>query len=510
MRIAIIGAGFSGCQLAIELMRNGPSPLDISLFDASASFGPGVAFGARNDRLLLNTRVANMSALASDPSHFLRWLWAHDLPEHPAAAIPPSGHAFVARGVYGRYLRDVLDAAEAAAPRDVRLNRIGRGVVGLTDEHGVLWLKLDDDSTCVADVAVLCIGNLPPRLPRAPGVDAISGPRLIGNPWDEASIARIQPSDAVLVLGSGLTMVDVAILLADRGHRGPILALSRHGLLPREHAPTRRAPPSEWLDGPPTARGLLRQIRLEIARAERAGIDWRAVLDGWRERVPLLWHRLPMVERRRFLRHLRPVWDIHRHRMAPEIGGQIKEMQASGQLEVRAGTIEAYQAGQDGRRGALPEPGQQDRGPGRRRLARELRRPGARLPPRPGAADPGSSGARAGAARAARARPRDHARAAARGVERAAERQPVRARSADPGNVLGDDRRAGDPRAGPRARQAPGDERHRARRLGDARVLLARYATSCRSAAIRRSDAPPGAVAIASASVVPSSTSLVS
>ena len=150
------------------------------------------------------------------------------------------------------------------------------------------------------------------------------------------------------MLGSGLTMVDVAILLADRGHRGPILALSRHGLLPKEHAPTRRAPPSEWLDGPPTARGLLRQIRLEIARAERAGIDWRAVLDGWRERVPLLWHRLPMVERRRFLRHLRPVWDIHRHRMAPEIGCQIKEMQASGQLEVRAGTIEAYQAGQDG------------------------------------------------------------------------------------------------------------------------------------------------------------------
>jgi uncharacterized NAD(P)/FAD-binding protein YdhS len=348
MRIAIIGAGFSGCQLAIELMRNGPSPLEISLFDASASFGPGVAFGARHDRLLLNTRVANMSALATDPTHFLRWLWANDLPEHPAAAIPPSGHAFVARGVYGRYLRDVLDAAEAAAPHDVTLNRIGRGVVGLTDEHGVLWLKLDDDSTCVADLAVLCIGNLPPRLPRAHGVETASSPRLINNPWDEASIARIQPADTVLVLGSGLTMVDVAILLADRGHRGPILALSRHGLLPEQHAPTRRAPPSEWLDGPPTARGLLRQIRLEIARAERAGIDWRAVLDAWRDRVPLLWHRLPMIERRRFLRHLRPLWDIHRHRMAPEIASQIQEMQASGRLEIRAGTIEAYQACQDG------------------------------------------------------------------------------------------------------------------------------------------------------------------
>jgi uncharacterized NAD(P)/FAD-binding protein YdhS len=348
MRIAIIGAGFSGSQLAIELMRNGPSPLEISLFDASASFGPGVAFGARHDRLLLNTRVANMSALATDPTHFLRWLWANDLPEHPAAAIPPSGHAFVARGVYGRYLRDVLDAAEAAAPHDVVLHRIGRGVVGLTDEHGFLWLKLDDGTTSVADLAVLCIGNLPPRLPQAPGLEAISGQRLISNPWDEASIAKVQPSDAVLVLGSGLTMVDVAILLADRGHRGPILALSRHGLLPREHAPTRRAPPPEWLDKPPTARGLLRQIRLEIARAEQAGIDWRAVLDAWRDRVPLLWHRLPMMERRRFLRHLRPLWDIYRHRMAPEIATQIHEMQASGQLEIRAGTIEAYQACQDG------------------------------------------------------------------------------------------------------------------------------------------------------------------
>ena len=169
MRIAIIGAGFSGCQLAIELLRGGPSPAEIFLFDQSATFGPGVAFAARHDRLLLNTRVANMSALATDPSHFLRWLWAHDLPEQPAAEIPPSGHAFVARRVYGRYLSDLLDEAEAAAPRDVSLRRIGRRVVGLTEQDGVLWLKLDDDSTKVADVAVLCVGNLPPRLPAGAG-----------------------------------------------------------------------------------------------------------------------------------------------------------------------------------------------------------------------------------------------------------------------------------------------------------------------------------------------------
>jgi uncharacterized NAD(P)/FAD-binding protein YdhS len=347
MRIAIIGAGFSGCQLAIELMRSGPSPVDILLFDQSATFGPGVAFAARHDRLLLNTRVANMSAFATDPSHFLRWLWANDLPEHPAASIPPSGHAFVARSVYGRYLCDLLDHAEAA-PGNGALSRIGHRVVGLTEEHGGLRLRLADGSARAADVAVLCIGNLPPRLPPAPGVEACIGPRLIANPWDEASLARIRPSDAVLVLGSGLTMVDVAILLADRGHRGPILALSRHGMLPREHAPARRAPLSRWLEGPLSARALLRHLRREIARAERAGFDWRAVLDDWRDHVPLLWQRLAMVERRRFLRHLRPYWDVHRHRMAPEIAAQIQDMQASGRLEIRAGTIEAYQACHEG------------------------------------------------------------------------------------------------------------------------------------------------------------------
>ena len=168
MRIAIIGAGFSGCQLAIELMRNGPAPLDILLFDQSATFGPGVAFAARHDRLLLNSRVANMSALATDPAHFLRWLWAHDLPEHPAASIPPSGHAFVARGVYGRYLCDLLDRAEAAAPADVALSRIGHRVVGLNEAQGGLELQLDDGSARTADVAVLCIGNLSPGCRRLP------------------------------------------------------------------------------------------------------------------------------------------------------------------------------------------------------------------------------------------------------------------------------------------------------------------------------------------------------
>ena len=348
MRIAIIGAGFSGCQLAIELMRSSPSPVDVLLFDQSATFGPGVAYGARHDRLLLNSRVRQHER-ARNRSEPLPALAVGEGSAGTSGGIDPALRSRVRRPrrLWPLPLRSP-GPAEADAPGDVALIRIGHRVAGLTEGSGGLQLTLDDDSTRAADVAVLCVGNLPPRLPPAPGIETTCGPRLIANPWDKASLARIGPSDAVLVLGSGLTMVDVAVLLADRGHRGPILALSRHGLLPAEHAPTRRAPPLAWLDGPLTARGLLRHIRSETLRAERLGVDWRAVLDAWRDPLPLIWQRLPVVERRRFLRHLRPYWDVHRHRMAPEIGSQIRALQASGRLEIRAGTIASYQGGAEG------------------------------------------------------------------------------------------------------------------------------------------------------------------
>jgi uncharacterized NAD(P)/FAD-binding protein YdhS len=215
----------------------------------------------------------------------------------------------------------------------------------LLEEPDRLRLTLADGSERAADVAILCTSVLPPRLPNAPGVETCHGARFIANPWHEASITRIGRDDAVLVLGSGLTMVDVAILLADFGHEGPILALSRRGLLPRVHAPFRPwaqfTPP---IDAPPTARALVRHLRHEIARAEGAGVEWHNVIDALRPHVQTLWRRLPLAERRRFLRHVRAYWDVHRHRMAPEIALRIDDLRQSGQLEIRAGTIESYQA----------------------------------------------------------------------------------------------------------------------------------------------------------------------
>ena len=170
MRIAIIGAGFSGCQLAIELLRSGPSPLDILLFDQSATFGPGVAFGARHDRLLLNTRVANMSALATDPQPFP----ALAVGERSARASGGLDPAVRSRLRRARRLRPLsaptcLDQSEAQAPSGVALHRIGQRVVGLAEEQGGLRADARRRQRRAADLAVLCIGNLPPRLPPRAG-----------------------------------------------------------------------------------------------------------------------------------------------------------------------------------------------------------------------------------------------------------------------------------------------------------------------------------------------------
>jgi uncharacterized NAD(P)/FAD-binding protein YdhS len=139
-------------------------------------------------------------------------------------------------------------------------------------------------------------------------------------------------------------MVDVAVMLADAGHRGPILGLSRHGLLPRVHAPTRTWPAfAAPTDLAPTAAALVRHVRSEIARARDEGFGWRDVIDALRAHTQGLWQRLPQAERRRFLRHVRAHWEVHRHRMAPEIAMRIEHLRQSGQLEIRAGAIEAYQ-----------------------------------------------------------------------------------------------------------------------------------------------------------------------
>lgn len=344
-RIAVIGGGFTGSMLSAHLLRLSETPTTIHLIErATPGPGRGIAYATPCGAHRLNVRAYNMSAFPDDPRHFLRWLWARDSGD----AVPPSGHAFVSRACYGRYIQDVLAEARMAAPPHVHLT-IQRGeAIGLTHAGEDVRVRFADGTALVADMAVLCVGNFPPSPPRLPfGEDdaVFASDRFVGDPWDHTAIDSIPTDDGVLVLGTGLTMVDVVLSLLDNGHRGPITAVSRRGLLPLVHCETR--PYTSFLRPevmPRTVLDVLIALKADARRAVEDGYDWRSAFDALRPYHHRIWQHLSMEERRRFLRHARPFWEVHRHRMAPEVAARIDAARMSGQLEIRAGRIRAMTA----------------------------------------------------------------------------------------------------------------------------------------------------------------------
>lgn len=320
--VAIVGAGFSGTLLAINLLRlDGPRA---TLIERAPVAGQGIAYGTPHDEHLLNVRAANMSALPDEPDHFVRWLAARGLGD--------AGGMFVPRRVYGDYLRDLLETARAGVPSRLAL---ARGEATDLQLGAGARLALAEGRTIDADVAVLAVGNLPPHLP-APLAPVAASPRYHADPWSDDVAAGLGADDTVVLVGSGLTMVDVALRLDSAGFAGRILALSRRGLTPHRHeaGPPNAAPLSERPRG--AASTLLRDVR-----RRGAAIGWRHAVDELRPFTQAMWGSAEPAQRARFLRHLRPWWDVHRHRLAPAVADRLAAMIDAGRLGVIAAKLEA-------------------------------------------------------------------------------------------------------------------------------------------------------------------------
>ena len=345
-RIAIVGAGFTGSVLAAHLLRCAEEPTSIHLIERTPNVGTGLAYSTPNSAHVLNVRAYNMSAYPDDPRHFLRWLWAQD----DGAAVPPSGHAFVSRARYGAYIQDVLREAQADAPHHASLTIVQAEAVDLAqDSTGGVRLRLGSGVSLAADMAVLCVGNFAPSPPPVPAPEVFASDRFVATPWDWPALAAIDPDAPVLILGTGLTMVDTVLSLENQGHRGPIVALSRRGLLPAVHEEAR---PFKCFVHPQvmphTVLDVLIALKADVRRARDAGLDWRSAFDALRPYHHLIWKHLPLEERRRFLRHARPYWEVHRHRMAPEVAARIEALRANGRLTIRAGRVRGLRLTPDG------------------------------------------------------------------------------------------------------------------------------------------------------------------
>lgn len=324
--VVIIGAGFSGTLQAINLLRHdGPR---VTLIERRGSFARGVAYSTADAGHLLNVRAANMSALPDDPDHFVRWL---------AAAGKGQPQSFASRRDYGRYLGELLEAAMQAAPGRLELRRDDAAELSLRDDG--VTIGFDSGVTLTADAAVLALGNLPPHDP--PGFAGVELPADLyhSDPWAGDFAEGLTEDDSVLIVGTGLTMVDVVLSLEARGFRGRIVAISRRGLMPRVHGDP--SMPRSSLTEKPAMHG---SALLRFVRDRAAQVGWRAAVDELRPYTQAMWLSAPAGEQVRFLRHLRPWWDVHRHRLSPEVAARIDALKAEGRLRIVAGKVDAVEA----------------------------------------------------------------------------------------------------------------------------------------------------------------------
>ncbi len=342
-RIAIIGAGFSGSILAVQLLRrlgtDAAADLHIDLI-GKRGFARGLAYSTTSERHLLNVPAGKMSAFPAEPDHFLNWLRSHAELVGDSQIKPTS---FVPRLIYGRYLEDLLAQASRANPERITAHReTAIAVKALGDG---LRVSFADGKNLDDDFVVLAPGNFAPADPPVADPAFYKSSFYRRDPWADGALDQIEPNAPVLLIGAALTTVDIAISLIERGHIGVIHAISRHGLLPRRHLAASAAPaiaPFELDALPASARAMLRAVRTRIGAESARGVPWQSVIDALRPVTQDLWRRAAMAERTRFLRHLRPWWDVHRHRVAPGIGARIDAAQASGQLVFHAGRIERY------------------------------------------------------------------------------------------------------------------------------------------------------------------------
>jgi uncharacterized NAD(P)/FAD-binding protein YdhS len=340
--IVIVGAGFSGAAVAINLLRLSYwRPVRIVLVDRSPRMARGAAYAERSHPHLLNVPAGRMSMNSADALEFLKFAQQR----FPAA----TAEDFLPRSLYGDYLESVLLDAEISSPQHVQLHKVVGTVFSIerTRSTSPYRVELDDGTSFVADDVVLALGNPPPA--NIAGTSSLVGSsHYVSDPW--ASPPALEPNETVLVIGTGLTMADTVIAGNESSWgRATFHAISRHGMIPPTQTAFRTSAGCDSDDvtrlraHSSSARGLLRAVRELTTDVQARGGDWREAITCVRNQAPMLWQRLPHRERKRFLRHARAYWDVHRHRLPQQTLSTLRELQRDGKLHVHAGRIQNFE-----------------------------------------------------------------------------------------------------------------------------------------------------------------------
>ncbi|WP_085687757.1 MULTISPECIES: FAD/NAD(P)-binding protein [unclassified Pseudomonas] len=343
--ILIVGGGLSGTMLAVQLLRL-PGRRKILVIEPRAELGRGEAYSAVELGHTLNGNAARMSVDPDNADDLTQWLTGHiadgGWPESDQQHVPVS-ELFPPRGLFGVYVQQRLaEAQQVGAQHGSTVEHVRAEVVDVQASTESVQLTLNDGQQLQGAFAVLATGMFPAA--RTPQKESSGLNAAALDPWDVAAMRQLDPQSTVLIIGSGLTMVDAVVSLEQAGHRGPIEVFSRHGLLPH----VRRQPPA-WVDflaedhSIRTPRQLLRELRRHCRDAIAQGIDWQAPLDTVRAHIGRLWSQASDVQRRQFVRHVRPWWESHHHRSPPLSAELVERLHREGRLRIRAASYKGLE-----------------------------------------------------------------------------------------------------------------------------------------------------------------------
>lgn len=318
-RVLIVGGGASGAIVALHLLRRGKRGLEVEIVERAATLGRGVAYAVESPVFRLNVAAGKMSVDPRRPDDFVMW-----------SSAPPG--AFAARATFGAYVEARL---HEAAEQSEAVLRVTRDDVVDVQGDGVL---LASGVARPAEHVVLATG-LAARVTPSP----LPEDERIVDAWDEAALHRLPGAGRVLVLGAGLSALDVVALLDARGFRGHVTILSRRGLLPAPHLEGGRvAVPldvSTLASAPTQLRPLVHWVRELLRVRVAAGEPWQLAMDALRPNVSQLYRSLAPHDRARFVRSVRPFWEVLRHRAPVDALGRLQALREAGHAEVLAGRV---------------------------------------------------------------------------------------------------------------------------------------------------------------------------
>jgi uncharacterized NAD(P)/FAD-binding protein YdhS len=337
--IVIVGGGVSGTLTAVNLLKQDETALEIILIEPRVKAGFGLAYSTPCSEHLLNVRASGMSAFTDDPTHFLKFAKEAD------ATVDEN--TFVSRKFFGHYINSILESSCAhAAPSKVSFKHICSEVIDIEKQNAEnnqskeeFKIFLANGQIIKANAVLLALGNLLAKKPRWTANLSKTSENYLHDPWDNERLQKISPDQSILIIGTGLTAIDKLVQLDEAGHKGKIYAISRHGLFPRPHTFKPSAAEKQSTSISASTKLTFGSVKTNA----RSASDWRNVIDGLRADTQKWWCGLEHKEQKRFLRHIQTYWDVHRHRMAPQIAEIVEKLQTSGRLSLSAGRIQSFE-----------------------------------------------------------------------------------------------------------------------------------------------------------------------